>query len=105
MGSISARKTLRIINNLEKILGIELMTASQGFDFRKPLKSGILTDAAHNLIREHITFAEDDRVFSPDIEEAISLIQSKSLIKWLNEVAKNQNIAFKNEDHELFGIY
>jgi len=105
MGSISARKTLRIINNLEKILGIELMTASQGFDFRKPLKSGILTDAAHDLIRQHITFAEDDRVFSPDIEEAISLIQSKKLIKWLNEVAKNQNIAFKNEDHELFGIY
>jgi histidine ammonia-lyase len=105
MGSISARKTLRIVNNLEKILGIEMMTAAQGFDFRKPMRSGTLTDAAHTLIREHITFAEDDRIFSPDIEEAIVLIQSKKLIKRLNEVAKNENIEFKNEDHELFGIY
>ena len=105
MGSISARKTLRIIKNLEKVLAIELMTAAQGFDFRKPMKSGILIDAAHDLIREHIGFAEDDRIFSPDIEEAIALIQSKELINRLNEVAKRQNIPFKNDDHELFGIY
>jgi histidine ammonia-lyase len=37
MGSISARKTLQIVDNLEKILAIELITAAQGFDFRKPL--------------------------------------------------------------------
>ncbi|HNW50651.1 MAG TPA: histidine ammonia-lyase [Prolixibacteraceae bacterium] len=105
MGSISARKTLQIVNNLEKILGIEMMTAAQGFDFRKPMKSGILIDAAHDMIREHLSFAEDDRMFSPDINESIALIQSKKLIQRLNEVAEKENIPFKNEDHERFGIY
>ena len=42
MGSISARKALQIVENLEKIQGIELFCAAQGFDFRKPLKSGPL---------------------------------------------------------------
>lgn len=105
MGAISARKTMQIIRNLEKILGIELMTAAQGFDFRKPMKSGILINSAHDLIREHISFAEDDRIFSPDIEESIVLIRSKELINRINEVAKSKNIPFKNEDHEVFGIY
>jgi histidine ammonia-lyase len=105
MGSISARKTLNIISNLEKILAIELITSAQGFDFRKPVKSGILTDAAHNFIRENISFAEDDRLFSPDIEKAIYLIRSKGIISRLNEITKNCNIPFKNEDHEIFGIY
>jgi len=105
MGSIGVRKSLVIVNNLEKILGIELLTAAQGFDFRKPLKSGILVEEAHNLIREHITFADTDRIFSDDIEKAITLIQSKELIKHLHITAKKYHIDFKNEDHELFGIY
>jgi len=82
-----------------------LLTAAQGFDFRKPLKSGILMEETHRLIREHITFAETDRVFSDDIEKAITLIQSKDIIKNLHLVAIKHQIEFKNEDHELFGIY
>ncbi len=105
MGSISARKTLRIIENLEKILGIELITASQGFDFRKPMKSGILTEETHKFIRKHIGFAENDRIFLPDIDEAITLVKSKALIHNLNKVAKRNGISFKNERHEVFGIY
>ena len=105
MGSISARKTLQIINNLEKILAIELITSAQGFDFRKPLKSGILVDEAHNLIRKYISFAESDRIFSEYIEQAIKLIQSKELVKHLNQIAEKNHIEFKNENHELFGIY
>jgi histidine ammonia-lyase len=105
MGSVSARKSLQIVNNLEKILAIELITAAQGFDFRKPLKSGILVDEAHNLIRNHISFADSDRIFSGDIETAITLLQSKELIRHLNQVAEKHQIEFKNEGHELFGIY
>jgi histidine ammonia-lyase len=105
MGSISARKTLQIVNNLEKILAIELITAAQGFDFRRPLKSGILVDEAHKLIRSHITFADSDRIFSDDIVKAIVLIQSKELIHHLNRTAEKNQIKFQNEKHELFGIY
>ncbi len=105
MGSIGVRKSLRIVENLEKILAIEMLTAAQGFDFRKPLKSGILIEEAHKIIREQITFADTDRIFSDDIEKAIDLIQSKSIIFQLNQTAKKHHIDFKNEDHELFGIY
>ncbi|MDR3653333.1 MAG: histidine ammonia-lyase [Paludibacter sp.] len=105
MGSIGVRKSLRIVENLEKILAIELLTAAQGFDFRKPMKSGILVDEAHKLIREEITFADTDRIFSDDIEKSIALIQSKRIIEQLNLEAKKHHIDFKNENHELFGIY
>jgi len=105
MGSIGVRKSLRIVDNLEKILAIEMLTAAQGFDFRKPLKSGILIEETHNLIREHITFADTDRVFSDDIEKAIALIRSKEIITHINKSAGKHHIEFKNEDHELFGIY
>jgi histidine ammonia-lyase len=58
MGSIGVRKSLRIVENLEKILAIELLTAAQGFEFRKPLKSSILLEKTHQLIRKKIAFAD-----------------------------------------------
>ena len=105
MGSISARKTLHIVKNLEKILAIELITSAQGFDFRKPLKSGILVDAAHEFIRRFISFHENDRILYEDIERAVSLIQSKEIISHLNRTAGKHQLNFQNEQHEQFGIY
>lgn len=105
MGSISGRKTLQIINNLEKILGIELFTASQGFEFRKPLKSGVIMDACQAFVRSKIEFAASDRLFSPDIEKAIDIVRSKELLKMAEQVARVNNIEFKNENHELYGLY
>ncbi|QQS50418.1 MAG: histidine ammonia-lyase [Bacteroidota bacterium] len=105
MGSISARKALQIVGNVEKIFAIELLCAAQGFDFRKPLKSGILIDKVHDHVRSKIDFAEKDRVFALDIEKAIQIIQNKELTFITNKVAHDHHIEFKNEDHEIFGIY
>ena len=105
MGAVGVRKSLRIVQNLEKILAIEMLTAAQGFDFRKPLKSGVLLEKAHKIIRKQITFADTDRLFSEDIEKAIVLLQAKTIIKELNLTAQKHQLDFKNEDHELFGIY
>ncbi len=105
MGSISARKALRIVDNLEKILGIELFCAAQAFDFRKPLKSGKAIDACHDFVRSKITFIEHDRVFANDINIAIDLVKNKEIVHIVNEVAKKEHIDIKNEHHELFGIY
>jgi histidine ammonia-lyase len=58
----------------------------------------------HDLIREHISFADTDRIFSEDIENAIKLLQSKKIIKRLNETAKKHRIDIKNEEHEVFGL-
>ena len=80
MGSIGGRKALRVIDNLEKILAIELLCAAQAFDFRKPLKSSEVLDDIHDLVRESIEFATEDRIFSVDIEKAIQLIKKRELL-------------------------
>lgn len=104
MGAISCRKSLKIVGNLEKILAIEMITAAQGFDFRKPMKSNILLDETHDLIREHITFADTDRLFYGDIQKAIKLLQSKEIIRRLNATAKKHRIDLKNENDDVWGI-
>ncbi|MCE1197424.1 MAG: histidine ammonia-lyase [Marinilabiliales bacterium] len=105
MGSISARKLLMILDNLEKIQGIELFCAAQGFDFRKPLRSGEIIEGCHDLIRNYVPFAESDHVMSEEMNKAIWLVKSKSLVRCSSEVAENHGINFKNETDELFGIY
>ncbi|GAB1308473.1 histidine ammonia-lyase [Urechidicola sp. KH5] len=99
MGSIGGRKALRVINNLEKILAIELLSAAQAFEFRKPLKSSKILDEVHDEIRKHVSFAEEDRIFSYDIAKATDLIQNGSLLN----LTKMQ-VAFSEFD-TLFETY
>ena len=81
MGSIGAVKFLRVLENLEKILAIELICSSQALDYHKPLKSGKKIDKCHDYIRSKINHCENDRIFTPDIDKAIEIIKSKILIE------------------------
>lgn len=76
MGPIAARKTLRIIDNLENILAVELLCAAQAFDYRRPLKSSRILEKVHRLIRKYIPHAEKDRVFADDLKLARELVAS-----------------------------
>ncbi len=105
MGSISARKALMVIGNLEKILGIELFCAAQGFDFRKPLKSGGIIDQCHAVVRKTIPFAESDHIMSDEMNKAIEIVKGKRLITVSLNAAKKLKINLKNDCHEVFGIY
>ncbi|MBN2274666.1 MAG: histidine ammonia-lyase [Bacteroidales bacterium] len=105
MGSISARKALQIAANLEKILGIELFCAAQGFDFRKPLKSGPLVNACHDHVRSVIPHIDCDVYLGDYIEKAVDLIRQKKLTGLTSALAEKTGLDFKNENHELFGIY
>jgi histidine ammonia-lyase len=91
MGSISARKLLRIVENLEFILAIELMSACQAIEFRRPLKSSSLLEAAHDHVRKKVEFASEDRIFASDIEKAVSLIRDYSLVKTVNTMEGGLN--------------
>jgi histidine ammonia-lyase len=84
MGSIAGRKALTVLNNLEKILAIEMLCAAQAFDFRKPLKSSEMLDKVHQLIRTEIEHTTEDRIFAKDIEKAIKIIQSNKLLAITN---------------------
>ncbi|KAA3616295.1 MAG: histidine ammonia-lyase [Calditrichaeota bacterium] len=105
MGAISGRRTGQVLDNLEKILAVELLCAAQAFDYRRPLKSSKILESCHQLIRKHIDHAEEDRVFSRDLEIARELIANKSLAQVANKAAVKDNIKFKGESDEYFGIY
>ncbi|WP_286747958.1 histidine ammonia-lyase [Roseivirga sp. UBA1976] len=80
MGSISGRKALQIIGNLEQILAIELLCAAQAFDFRRPLRSGPALEACHAYVRTKIDHADKDRIFADDIQKAHTIITERKLI-------------------------
>ncbi|WP_020531692.1 histidine ammonia-lyase [Flexithrix dorotheae] len=105
MGSISGRKALQVIENLEKILAIELLCAAQAFDFRRPLKSGVMLEACHAAVRSKIDHAEEDRVFAHDIEIARQIITQKKLVEISEATAKQHDINLNSEYNELFNLY
>ncbi|MEW7291779.1 histidine ammonia-lyase [Aquimarina sp. 2304DJ70-9] len=105
MGSIGGRKALRVIHNVEKILAIELLTAAQAFEFRKPLKSGIILDEIHKKIRTKVSFADKDRVFSDDIEKGIEMIKNKTIINIANQVSKKEKLSLETEFSDEFEVY
>jgi len=105
MGSISGRKALQVIDNVEKILAIELLTAAQAFEYRKPMKSGILLDKVYKEVRKRVSFAKKDRVFADDIEKGIAMIKDKTIIQIINKTKKDKKISFKtpfSKDFEVF---
>ena len=61
------------------------MCAAQALDFRDPLRPGRGVAAAHQAIREVITYAERDRSFGEDIEESLALLRSQSVIRSVEE--------------------
>ncbi len=86
MGSISARKTLKIIENLEKVLAIELLCASQAFDFRRPLRSSKILESCHSYIRQVIPHVNNDVILSEYIEKSLEIIRSKELLELIKQV-------------------
>lgn len=84
MGSIGALKLLNVFKNVEQVLAIELFTASQALDFRKPLKPGRGVDQSHSYIRSHIPHADEDYFFKDEINRAVQLLSDKTLIEELD---------------------
>jgi histidine ammonia-lyase len=104
MGSISGRKALAVIGNLENILAVELLCAAQAFDFRRPMKSGKILEACHAYIRSQIHHAEEDRVFADDIQVANRIISEMHLREIADRVAEEEKIDWKTEISSEFGL-
>ncbi len=88
MGSISGRKLNNVLDNLEFILAIELLTACQAIEFRRPLKSSAILEFAHDYVRRFVGFAEEDRIFADDINKVKDIIHDFSFVEKVNEFAK-----------------
>jgi len=79
MGANAATKCLRVVNNVEKVLAIELLSASQALDFRRPLKTSQVLENLCNAFREVVSFNEEDRVLHNDMMKAIDFITSYNI--------------------------
>jgi histidine ammonia-lyase len=101
MGSISGRKLKKILDNLEYILAIELLTACQAIEFRMPLKSSEILEFAHDYVRQYVSFAEEDRIFANDIEIIKNIISDFSFVEKVNEFANSKGVNL-NEGYEDF---
>ncbi len=74
MATFAAVKLNKIADNVLYILAIETLAACQGIDFRKPLKTSPELQRYFDRIRARVPFYDQDRYFSHDINEAISVI-------------------------------
>jgi len=79
MGTIGARKALEIVEHVQAILGIEWMAAAQGLDLQPGPGLGEGTAPAYGLLRETMTFMEEDRIFYKDQAAAARLIACGAL--------------------------
>lgn len=80
MGSISAVKLLQVMENAERVLGIELMTAAQALDFRAPLRPGRGVEVAHRFVRERVTHREADAAFADDMARCIEAVAEAEVL-------------------------
>ncbi len=92
MGSISGRKLSQVLDNLEYILSIELMSACQAIEFRRPLKSSTILEAAHEFVRGFVGFAREDRIFAEDIRHLHTIIHDFSFVQHCNSIAAMQQV-------------
>jgi histidine ammonia-lyase len=79
MGANAATKCLRIVDNLERILAIELMNASQALSFREPKKSSTFIESFIKSYREVMPIIEDDTILSIGIKDSISFLQTMGI--------------------------
>jgi histidine ammonia-lyase len=82
MGMTGALKLRTIVENAERVLGIELMCATQGIEFRKPLKPGKRLVSAMKAVREVIAPLEQDRELGKDVEKMAAAIRNGAFDAW-----------------------
>ncbi len=75
MGANAATKCKRVIDNVEKVLAIELLTAIQALEFRRPLTSSPQLEEIVTAFRKQVSFNEQDRILHDDMIEAVKFLQ------------------------------
>jgi histidine ammonia-lyase len=69
-----------VINNVEKVLAIELFTATQALDFRRPLKSSPALEEIVSAYRGKVPFVSVDRVLHDDMKASVAFLATSRLV-------------------------
>ncbi|MBO4917107.1 MAG: histidine ammonia-lyase [Bacteroidales bacterium] len=80
MGSNSATKLVRIVDNVERVLAIELFNAAQALEFRRPAKSSPVIERIFKDYRKVVPFIDNDTYMHPLIEKSIEFIRQEQYI-------------------------
>jgi histidine ammonia-lyase len=84
MAAHGAVRLSRMVANLERILGVELLCAAQGVEFRAPLETSAPLASVIAAVREQVETLGDDRYLAPDLEKAAALIASNAIVAATN---------------------
>ena len=85
MGMTSALKLRGIVDNLERILAIELMCAAQALEFRLPLVSSPHLQSALAVVRRLVRRLEEDRVLAGDVDNLAAALRAGAFNSWCEE--------------------
>ncbi len=79
MGANAATKCLRVVENVEKVLAIELLIAVQAFEFRRPLRSSAIIENIVAAFRKKVSFNDADRLLRDDMVKAVEFLKNFDL--------------------------
>ena len=80
MGSNAATKLVRIVDNVETVLAIELFNAAQALEFRRPAKTSPVLERIFADYRKVVPFVSTDTYMHPLIEKSIQFIRNESYL-------------------------
>ena len=75
MGANAATKLVRVVENTERVLAIELFNAAQALEFRRPLRSSWTIEKIYAGYRKVVPFIDDDCYMHPFIEKSVEFIR------------------------------
>ena len=75
MGANAATKLLKVVDNLERILAIELFNAAQAIEFRRPAKSSPYIEEFISNYRSVVEFIEQDKIMYKEMEKTVEFIR------------------------------
>ena len=81
MGSNSATKLVRVLDNVEEVLGIELLNAVQALEFRRPAKTSPVLEGIINDYRSQMPFVDNDSYLHPLIEKSVLFLRNEDHIR------------------------
>ncbi|MBZ9650679.1 histidine ammonia-lyase [Psychroflexus montanilacus] len=79
MGANAVTKLNRVIDNIEKILAIELFNASQAMHFRRPLKSSEAVESILDAYKEAVPVVREDKVMASEIQKSIRFLRNHKI--------------------------
>ena len=95
-GTIAARKARDIMDNVRKVIAMEILTSVQAIDLRGKKKLGVGTEVAYNIVRDHTPFIDKDRIMYKDINICEDIIKDNLLVEAVEDALEEEILLFED---------